>query len=220
MRPVVVAVGPLVTAAANNICTSQTPTSGTALTLNGSLVVSGVAVLDTPRRVLLTHGNEASARTLVVVGTNVSGNSISETLAIPSGGAATVATVLDYKTVTSLTPAGGGWTAAVTVGTNGVAGSAWIRLDDYSPAPVTLMCDVTGTVDYTVQQTMNDPNSISDPVDPALVTWIASSDTAVVGATADKMSSFAYPPAFTRVLLNSGTGSVTMTVTQMSSPTR
>ena len=83
MRPIVVSVGPLANASANNIATSQTPTSGTALTLNGSLVVSGVAVLDKPRRVLLTYGNEASNRTLVVVGTNVSGNSITETLAVP-----------------------------------------------------------------------------------------------------------------------------------------
>ena len=43
MRPVTVTVGPLATASANNICTSQTPT--TSFTLNGTLVSTGVAPL-------------------------------------------------------------------------------------------------------------------------------------------------------------------------------
>jgi hypothetical protein len=44
MRPIVVSVGSLVTASANNICTSQTPavTNGQ-LALNGTLVSSGFA---------------------------------------------------------------------------------------------------------------------------------------------------------------------------------
>jgi hypothetical protein len=46
------------------------------------------------------------------------------------------------------------------------------------------------------------------------MTWLASLDAAVVGATASKSSYFAYTPLFCRVLLNSGTGTVTMTVRQ------
>lgn len=214
MRPIVVTVGPLVAASANNIAQSQTPTSGTALTLNGTLVSGGVATLDTPRRVLLTYGNEASARTLVVTGTGRTGQTQSETLAVPSGGGGTVATVLDYKTVTSLMPAGSGWTAAATVGTNGVAGSAWVRLDQWPIPQTTIQCTVSGTVNYTVQQTLDDPNSPTDPVALTAVTWIDSADTAVVGGTATKMSNFAYVPVFARVLLNSGTGSVTATFAQ------
>lgn len=214
MRPIVVSVGPLVAASANNIAQSQTPTSGTALTLNGTLVSGGVAVLDTPRRVLLTHGNEAGARTLVVTGTGRTGQVQSETLAVPSGGAATVATVLDYKTVTSLLPAGGGWSAAVTVGTNGVAASAWVRLDQWPIPATTIQCTVSGTVNYTVQATLDDPNSPTDPVAISAVTWVDSLDTTVVGATATKLSFFAYVPVFARVLLNSGSGSVTATFAQ------
>lgn len=214
MRPIVVTVGPLAAASANNIAQSQTPTSGTALTLNGSTVVNGVAVLDTPRRVLLTFGNEVSARTLVVTGTGRTGQVQSETLAVPSGAGATVATVLDYKTVTSLLPAGGGWTAAVTVGTNGVAASAWVRLDQWPIPQTTIQCTVSGTVNYTVQATLDDPNSPTDPVAISAVTWVDSLDTTVVGATATKLSSFAYVPVFARVLLNSGTGSVVTTFAQ------
>lgn len=214
MRPVVVTVGPLAAASANNIAQSQTPTSGTALTLNGSLVVAGVAVLDTPRRVLLTFGNEGSARTLVVTGTGRTGQAQSETLAVPSGAGATVATVLDYKTVTSLMPAGGGWTAAVTVGTNGVAATAWVRLDQWPIPQTSIQCTVSGTVNYSVQSTLDDPDSPTDPVAISAVTWVDSADAAVVGATATKQSNFAYVPVFARVLLNSGSGSVRATFAQ------
>lgn len=214
MRPVVVTVGPLAAASANNIALSQTPVSGTALTLNGSLVTGGVAVLDTPRRVLLTFGIEASARTMVVTGTGRTGQVQSETLAVASGGASTIGTVLDYKTITSLVPAGGGYSAAVTVGTNGIAGTDWVRLDQWPVPQTTIQCVATGTVNYSVQQTLDDPNSPTNPVAPISVTWFDSLDTAVVAATASKWSSFAYAPVFARVLLNSGTGSVVATFAQ------
>ena len=122
--------------------------------------------------------------------------------------------------MTSLTPAGGGWTAAVTVGTNGVAASPWVRLDDWNSNYVTVQCVVSGTVDYTVQQTLDDPNSLSNPVAPQSVTWSSSADTGVVGATATKMSGFQYAPCFARVLLNSGSGSVTATFLQSATPAR
>lgn len=214
MRPITVAVGPLAAASANNIALSQTPTSGTALTINGALATSGVATLDNPRRVLLTTGSEASQRTLVLTGTNWAGDVISETLTVPATTVGTVASVLDYKTVTSMVPAGGGWSAAVTVGTNGVGASPWVMLDAWAMPQTTIQCTVSGTVNYDVQQTLDDPNSITNPVAPALVTWISSSDTAVVGATATKMSSFTFAPVFARVLLNSGTGTVTATFVQ------
>jgi len=214
MRPIVVTVGPLAAASANNIALSQTPTSGTAMTLNGSLVVAGVAVLDTPRRVLLTYGNEGSARTLVVTGTGASGQVQSETLAIPSGAGGTVATVLDYKTVTQGLPAGGGFTAAVTLGTNGVAATPWVYLDEWPIPATSIQCTVSGTANYTVQSTLDDPNSPTNPVALTAVTWVNSSDAAVVGASTTQQSNFAFIPKFARVLLNSGTGSVTATFIQ------
>lgn len=214
MRPIIVTVGPLAAASANNIALSQTPTSGTALTLNGALVTGGVAVLDTPRRVLLTYGNEGSARTMVVTGTGGTGQVRSETLTVPSGAPGTVATVLNYKTVTSIVPAGGGYTAAVTVGTNGVASSEPIFLDSWPIPATSIQCTVSGTVNYTVQTTLDDPNSPYNPVALTAVTWVNSSDSAVVAATATAQSNLAFIPSYVRVLLNSGTGSVTMTVIQ------
>lgn len=216
MRSITVTVGPLAAASANAIALSQTPTSGTALTLNGALVSSGVAVMDKPRRVLLTYGNEGASRTLVVTGTgypvanSTTGPTISETLSVPSGGAGTVATVQDFATVTSLIPAGGGWTAAVTVGTNSVASSRPVFLDTYGWPNTILQADVSGTVNYTVQQSTDDPNVVG----LANVDWYAHPDTAFVAATSGAQSNYLFTPTVSRVTLNSGTGTVSFTLIQ------
>jgi hypothetical protein len=211
MRPITVTVGPLAAASANNIAASQTPVSGTALTL-----VSNPVVLDTARRVILTVGSEVAPRTMLLSGTAANGSPISETIIVPATTAGALQSALDYKTVTSLVPAGGGYSSAVTAGTNGVASTLWVRLDQWAMPQTTIQCSVSGTVNYTVQQTLDDPNSISNPVDPALVTWSPSLDATVVAATATMISSFAFAPVFTRVLLNSGTGAVTATFAQSS----
>ena len=127
--------------------------------------------------------------------------------------ASTVDSVLDYATVTSITPSGA-TTGAITVGTSPVAGSAWARMDDWALSSIALQVGVTGTVNYTVQQTMDDPNSPTDAVALASVKWVNSSDTNVVSATATQQSSYSFVPMFVRVVLNSGTGSISATVRQ------
>ena len=111
----------LATANAAIIAASQTPVSGTALTLVGG----GTVTLDAARRMLLTYGNEGSARTLTIAGTDRFGNVQSEILAVPSGASGSVYTNRDFLTVTSALPLGGGWTAAVTVGTNAIGSTQW-----------------------------------------------------------------------------------------------
>ena len=111
----------LAASSANNLATSQTPGSGTPLTLT-ALAGTG---LDTQRRVLLTFGSEASNRTMVITGKNSQGTVISETLSIASGAGSTVATVQDFLTVSQALPLGGGWTAAVTLGTNTTGSTMW-----------------------------------------------------------------------------------------------
>lgn len=210
MRPLVVTVGPLATANANAICLSQTPSAG-ALTLNGALVSDGVATLDTARRVLITATGNESSRTFTITGTNWSGASISEVLTGPN--ATTAYSVLDYKTVTSITISGNA-AGALTVGTNTIASSPWVRFDEWAPSDISVQCVVSGTVNYTVQQTLDDPNNPINPVAPASVTWVTSPDPFLVGATATVQSNYAFMPVYARILLNSGTGSVTGTFVQ------
>lgn len=209
MRPVTVTVGPLAAASTTAIALSQTPTGAGYLTLNGTSVVNGVAVLDTPRRVLIT---EAGTNTFIITGTNASGMPQSETLNVTTPSAYTA---LDYATITSIyiTAAAA---AAVTVGTNGVASSPWVRFDEWANAQSTVGCYVTGTVNYTVQIAMLDPNDPNVGLAPYQIPWLNSLDTNVVNATASQNSFFAQSPIFAKVTLNSGTGSVQSVFAQFS----
>lgn len=208
MRATTLNVGPLVAASANNIALSQTPTA--AFTLNGTTA----GVLDTARRVLLTQAASESGKTFTIVGTDVSG--LPQTEVLPAAASATtVQSALDFKTVTSITISSAA-SNAITVGTSGVASSRWMRFDDFAPGSATVACTVTGTANYTVQQTMQDPNSPTNVVAPYSVVWKSSLDPAVVAAIATQISFFQNVPTWMKVTLNSGTGSVSTVVTQNS----
>lgn len=212
MRPITVSVGPLGATSATNIRTATTGTAG-ALVLNGSLVSGGVAVLPSAQQILFTTSASEAGKTILLTGTNRAGFSQSETIALPSS-AATVASVLDYTKVTSAVLSANS-TGNISIGTNGIAGSQWVRFDDWAPSPlVSIQVNVIGTVNYTVQTTLDDPNSPTNPVSPANVSWFSSSDAAVVGATSAKQSSLSVLPVYARVLLNSGSGTVTATFLQ------
>lgn len=204
--------GGLTAGSANAICLSQTPTAGE-LTLNGALVSGGVATMVAPRRVLITTTDDETGVTFLITGTNWAGAVISETLAGVNN--TTAYSVLDYKTVTSIRISGDA-AGALTVGTNGIGGSPWVRLDDFAPSNVSIQCNVSGTVNYTVQSSLDDPNDPFSAVAPADMTWISTSDTDAVGATASLQTNFLFAPKFVRILINSGTGTVTTTILQSS----
>ena len=106
----------------------------------------------------------------------------------------------------------------VSVGPNasGATRSTLVRMDDWAPPQIAIQCTVSGTVNYTVQSSRDDPNDPTNPVAQASMTWVSSSDAAAVGATATIQTNYAFCPRFISVLLNSGTGTVTMTVLQSS----
>lgn len=211
MIPIRVSVGPLVTASANNIAHSQTPGSAGKLTLNGSTVTGGVAVLDTARNVLITTTADEAANTFTITGTNWAADIISEVMIGPNDTTGT--SILDYKTVISIVISGGA-SGALTVGTTTTAGSPWARLDEWANSYVSIQCNVTGTINYTVQQTLDDPNDPTNPVLPANITWVNSSDASAVSATGSIQTNYGFVPIWARVLLNSGTGSVTASFVQ------
>jgi hypothetical protein len=207
MRPIVVTAGPLASASANNNALSQTPSAGP-LTLNGSLVVAGVAILDNPRRILITTTD--STHTFTVVGATPTGSLLTEVL---TGNGTNVQSTLDYKTVTSIT-INGTASAAVTVGTTGVAATPWVRLDEWANTQVAIQIDVSGTVNYTVQSSLDDPNSATNPVLPSAMNWVTTNDTNVVAATGTLQTNYLFSPTYARVLLNSGSGSISATFVQ------
>lgn len=212
MQPISVTVGPLASASANNIALSQTTAGAANLTLNGSTVSGGVATLDKPRQVIVTSGGNDLGITFTITGTTFAGQTVSETITGASGGAS--ATNTDFLTITQIRASGATSVSGVTVGTNGVAGSRWIRMDSWANSQSVIQIDVSGTVNYSLQVTMDDPNDPVNPVSVANVKWLNSNDTNVVSASAAKFSNFDWTPTWVRLLLNSGTGTATVRLAQ------
>lgn len=100
----------------------------------------------------------------------------------------------------------------VTDASGGPKGSALVRLDEWAPAALMVQCNATGTVDYDVQYSLDDPNSPTDPVAEADMQWTTYTDGD--GETADVTFQALFVPLFARILLNSGTGSVRATFVQ------
>jgi hypothetical protein len=224
MRPIVKTVGPLAAAVANSIAISQSRGSAGALTLNGPLAasqtafvpnignVSGiVALLDKPRRIAITSSGNDAAVIFTIVGTNWTGQTVTETLGGANAGSATSA--LDYATITGITTSGA-TASTVTVGTSAVAGTEWFRLSEWGSPKTSIQVDTAGTVNYTLQQSLDDPNDPTNPTPASLMTWVNHPDPAAVGASGPIQTSYDHVPRWLRCVLNSGTGAVTITAAQ------
>ncbi len=207
MRPIVYTLGPIDTADADGIAQAQNPGGAGNLTLNGALVTSGVAQLGDARRVLITAVGDESDRTFTITGTNYAGQSQTESLAGPN--ATTAYTALDFLTVSSVATSGAG-SGNITVGTNGIASSPPLVLDIYARPQVSLQVAVTGTVNWTIQQTLD--NSFT--TDDEDLVWLDHSDTNMVAQTVNRQGNYAFVPFATRITLNSGSGSLVYTVVQ------
>lgn len=227
MQPVFATVGPLTAADDNGICLSQTPNAGPLL-LNGALVTTVTtgntyggtpitvtsAVLDQPRCIVITTTDDETANNFTITGYDRNGSPISETLAGVNTG--TMTTAQNFSVVTGVSIDGNA-VNDVYVGTSATASSGWVRFDGWAMSPVAIQTNVTGTVTYTVQTTLDDPNSFTNPVSVQDCTWFNSTDTNVVNASASKQSSFTNAPTFARITITAGDGSVTGTFVQYSS---
>jgi len=90
----------------------------------------------------------------------------------------------------------------------GAGSSSFVILDHYGRPEISLQVVVSGTVNYTVQQTLDDPFGSASP------TWFDHPDTNLVAATANKQGNYAYVPSMVKLLVNSGSGTATLTVIQ------
>ena len=190
---------------------TQKVVHGGSVALNGTLATAinlGFPVLKTPQRVVITTTDTTTVFT--IVGTSITGTPLTETL---TNAGTSVQSVLDYYQISAINVSQG-TTAAVTAGTNGVGSTPWVRLDEWANTQVTIQVNVTGTVNWTLQSTLDDPNSSTNAVTPSNMSWVNTNDTNAVGATGDVQTNFLFSPTFARVTLNSGSGSVTATFIQ------
>ena len=194
-------------AAVNNaVCLDQTKATAGSLILNGTSVVAGVAVFSLAYLVTVTSTGNDSTRTYVITGTNSSGVATTETVTGPN--IATISTTRYFKTVTDVSVAGGGTVGTVRVGFGTAGVAPPIILDIHGRPDVSLQVVVSGTVTWTLQQTLDSLWDIPIP------TWFNHPDTNMVAQTVNRQGNYAYIPSAVRLLLTSGTGTATLTVVQ------
>lgn len=212
-------VGPLATASINAVALSQTLVGAGNVTLNGALVVGGVAVLDQPRRIIVTSAGNDSGITFTAYGTDWSGQPI-QSKATAGGNTTAVDLGVSFATVTRIA-ASGATAAAITVGTNTVADSRPMFTDEFGFGPAVVQVDVTGTVNYTIRSSQDDPNGeggFGVPLGIQNCVWIDSIDLAA--ATISAQTAYTAVPKLIQCQLNSGTGSLKIIITQHASPSR
>jgi hypothetical protein len=214
----------LVAAVANGIAQSQAVAGAGNLTLNGSLVTGGVAVMDVARRVLIASAGADSARTFTITGTSRSGVTQSETVTGVASGSSQQS-VRDYKTVTSIA-VDAATAGNITVGTNGVGSSEWV-VDDFLCRVWFVAGGLTAPVGttYTLEVTYDDPNDIGTTlttmpqqfamnplsnIPPKAWPWQT-----IVNETGDVHFDFANHPVFAhRLTVTAGTGLAVMQTIQ------
>jgi hypothetical protein len=213
MRPVRITKS-LAAADDDNISLSQTPAGAGNLTITGAAAVGGVGILDTARQVILTFAADETGHTFVVYGNtraDGTGNPIQETIAGTTAGV--VASAYDYGRVSRVSISAAA-TGAIKVGTNGVGDTEWVLVDqNLDPTSLSIMVDVTGTVNYTVQYTYDQIMGYYDPGGAWTNTYPSKifDDPVLAAATIDGETTFNNPVNAWRVRINSGTGSVTVT---------
>ena len=129
-----------------------------------TIVIGGVATLDTQRRVLITSGASDAGITFTINGAGDNGVPISDTFA---GGAISALSNLDFKTITSITHTGS-VAGTITIGTTTnfaagvvVAATPWFGVNWHAqPVNIELSGIVTGTVTWGWQYTYDDPNNL------------------------------------------------------------
>lgn len=198
----------LAAASANNIAQSQSPGAG-AITLNGSTVVSGVAILDAARRVIVTSGGNDTGITFTITGTDRYGRAQVETITGANAAAAT--TIKDFLTVSSVAHTGS-VAGTVTVGTSAVGSTQPFIMDTIAnPFSVGISCTISGTPTYSVELS-NDDLSPAWDVNANNPTWFPASG--FNAATANAIGSVLFPVTMIRLTRTASTGSVTMNLTQ------
>ena len=200
---------------ADGICLAQQTAGAGAFTINGALL-DLPATMQASRRVVLpgiqrtvsiTCAADISGVDFTIVGTDLRGNAVTETLAGPDTTPTTVETTAQYHTITSITVDGAVGTNT-TIGTGTTGQTNWFTLDYYiTPFNVGLGVVVANTINYTVQYTFDDVQTDTSP------SVFAHPDLGSKTATLD--GNIAFPCLAVHLLVNSSTdGSLTFTVAQ------
>jgi hypothetical protein len=203
---------PGVTADDDGIVTAVTPAAGG----EQSLTIAG----QPPQPIIIdiTSDGADSGRTFTVVGTDRFDNVISEEVTGPATG--TVQTTKQFKTVTSIT-VDDDTAGEITVGFAAVVYSAWFPLNTYPESmEVSIAITVEGTVDFDLEYTFEnlqqqrDDKFTDKPYGDFEMTVDTFTDEDLDGDTGSIAKVLTFRATAIRLLLNSGTGTLTARVIQ------
>lgn len=176
-------------------------TTGFAASVTGAtFTLTNTAATDSLAHRVTVLNNTAtnhSAKTLTFIGTDVDGLPLTESIAAPAG-SATVTTVGYYKTLTSVTISATIGADTFSIGWNDQFVSRTIGVNR-NGGIVGLNIILTGTINYTVQQTLNDIQTL----DRTSINWLPNDDTALVSATASANGNYVAGIIATRLVINS-----------------
>lgn len=191
----------------DGIANLQTTAGAGSLTLNGELVNTGGTVIfnGISRAVTLTSAGNVSGVNFTINGTLAPNGAVSETIAGPN--ANTVETTQVFDTITSITVNGA-------VGTNTSAGSGTLGFThwfnhNYHATVVgfSVQVNVTGTINYDYQTTLDDVNIDATPVAFEPITGTAVGHLGfpadMVSATADQLAFCQGVTRYSRIQINS-----------------
>jgi len=196
-------------ASANSVALLQTTAGAASFVLNGALAVGldnypPFAVFPGISRVVtLTSTGNLSGVNFTIAGT-LNGNAVTETRVGPNNN--TVTTTQVYDTVNSVTVDGAVGTAT-SVGTGTTGYTHWFNSNYHSTVlGMAVAVDVTAAVNYTLQFTYDDVNTVASPVIFTPVDGAAGNPgypTDMTGATTDQLALFNVVTRYMRILINS-----------------
>lgn len=139
-----------------------------------------------------------SGKTALLTGTDENGNNQTETLALP-GSSATVTSTKYFQTLTSVIPSATIGADTMDIGYTSAFISQWFLLNYHDrQGRASFVCTVTGTINYTVQQTQD---NIYDDTYSAIFANI--DDTTLVNATTSQNGGYETTPVAIRIVINS-----------------
>jgi hypothetical protein len=204
MRPIQIVTTSFPTGDADYLATADTLAAAGFLTLVESTITP-------PRFVTITSTGDDTGLTFTIVGVGPNGETQTELLAGANAGAAT--STKTFASVTSIY-SDGATDGDVEAGVDQAGYSQWIPLDIYVPNQVTtISATVSGTINYSIQYTNEDPfdhsfvhQAVAHPASGGAFTGASTSQTHF---TTTLMRAVRY-------LINSGDGTIRLTITQQS----
>ena len=181
-----------------SITTSGATSGNVTVGTNGTATIASDGAA---RQVLITSGGDDTGVTFTITGTGADGFPLTEDV---TGANGTATSTSYFQSVTQVAVSGA-TASTVTVGTNTVGATRWVSLSTHmTPANTDASIVVSGTVNYTVQYTYDDLQSVSTVWD----------DSELTSETANGETTWSFPITGVRCKVNSGTGTATMTTIQ------